>query len=146
MCPDLRFVGADAPTDLNGTTYITLAGGDALSPGTAMRNGNHKWGHYDSKLPVYVMGFELAGRLTSSSANGTYTLRIKNFDWTGGLKPGETGEAVTIEDLNGVAQGIRSNNLLSYWKDFDSRDGVSMADLNMLIHHLNHNCANPLSP
>ena len=34
---------------------------------------------------MYVLGFELSGRETSGPANGTYTLRIKNFDWAGGL-------------------------------------------------------------
>jgi hypothetical protein len=146
MCPDLRFVTADAPTDLNGTTYITFRGADPSSPGVGIRSPARKWGHYDSELPVYVVGFKFHGRLTSASANDTYTLRIKNVDWTGGLDVSSVGEAVTLSDFNGVANGIGVNNALSYWKDFDSQNGVTASDLNLIATHLNHNCATPINP
>lgn len=151
LCPDLRCVAADAPTDATGTTYITFTGADAASPGVGLvypnNNRNRKWGHYDTELPVYVLGFKLSGRLTTGSANGTYTLRIKNIDWTGGL--GTTlnqGEAVTVTDFNGIANGIGINNAISYWKDFDTLSGVTATDLNIITSHLNHDCDSPGNP
>jgi hypothetical protein len=151
LCPDLRCVAADAPTDATGTTYITFTGADAASPGVgqAYPNNNRvrKWGHYDTELPVYVLGFKLSGRLTTGSANGTYTLRIKNVDWTGGLgTPLNQGEAVTVADFNGIANGIGVNNAISYWKDFDSLSGVTATDLNIITSHLNHDCDSPGNP
>lgn len=147
LCPDLRCVAADAATDATGTTYITFTGADAATPGVGLRNANRKWGHYDTELPVYVLGFKLSGRLTTGSANGTYTLRIKSIDWTGGL--GTTlnqGEAVTVTDFNGIANGIGINNAISYWKDFDSLNGVTATDLNIITSHINHDCDSPNNP
>jgi hypothetical protein len=151
LCPDLRCVAADAPTDATGTTYITFTGADVATPGVGLaypaNNRNRKWGHYDTELPVYVLGFKLSGRLTTGSANGTYALRIKNIDWTGGL--GTTlnqGEAVTVTDFNGIANGIGINNAISYWKDFDSLSGVTATDLNIITSHLNHDCDSPGNP
>jgi len=147
LCPDVRCVAADAATDATGTTYITFTGADAATPGVGLRNANRKWGHYDTELPVYVLGFKLSGRLTTGSANGTYTLRIKSIDWTGGL--GTTlnqGEAVTVTDFNGIANGIGINNAISYWKDFDSLSGVTATDLNIITSHLNHDCDSPNNP
>jgi hypothetical protein len=147
LCPDVRCVAADAPTDANGTTYITFTGADVNNPGVGLRNANRKWGHYDSELPVYVLGFKLAGRLTSASANGTYVLRIKNLDWTGGLAAlTNQGETVTVTDFNGIANGINVNNAISYWKDFDTSGSVTSADLNIMTSHLNHNCGSPFNP
>jgi hypothetical protein len=147
LCPDVRCAAADVPTDASGTTYITFLGSDGVNPGVAVRNANRKWGHYDTELPVYVLGFKLSGRLTSASANGTYTLRIKNLDWVGGLTTAaNVGEAVTVQDLNGVANSIGINNAVSYWKDFDGSGSVNSPDLNLLATHLNHNCAFPLNP
>lgn len=147
LCPDVRCVAADVPTDLSGTTYITFLGSDGVTPGEAVRNPNRKWGHYDSELPVYVLGFELSGRLTTASANGTYTLRIKNLDWVGGLTTAmNAGEVVNILDLNGESNSIGINNAVSYWKDFDYSGSVNSTDLNILITHLNHNCAFPNNP
>ena len=102
LCPDVRCVFADVPTDASGTTYITFTGSDGVTPGVGVRNPNRKWGHYDTELPVYALGFKLSGRLTTGSANGTYVLRIKSFDWTGGLGALlNQGEAVTVTDFNG---------------------------------------------
>ena len=146
LCPDVRCLSADAPTNADGETYITFAGAKPDSPGVALRDPNRKWGHYDSELPVYVSGYKIQGRLTTSGAEA-YVLRIKNFDWLGGL--GATfnqGEAVTILDFNGVANSLGLNNTISYWKDFDGDGEVGISDLNMIIWHLNHNCTAPNNP
>lgn len=147
LCPDVRCVAADAPTDAQGTTYITFAGADVNTPGVTLRNGNRKWGHYDTTLPVYVLGFQIQGRLTTGSLNGTYTLRIKNFDWTGGLGAVfNQGESVTATDFNGVANGIGVNNAVSYWRDFDSSGAVATADFNIISQHVTHDCDTPNNP
>jgi hypothetical protein len=147
LCPDLRCVAADVPTDATGTTYITFLGSDGVNPGVSVRNANRKWGHYDTDMPVYVLGFKLSGRLTTASANGSYILRIKNLDWTGGTTPANNaGELVNISDFNGIANGIGVNNAVSYWRDFDSSGGVTSTDLNIITQHLNHNCTSPLNP
>lgn len=147
LCPDVRCVQADDQTDATGTTYITFTGATVGSPGVGTRNANRKWGHYDTEIPVYVLGFKLSGRLTSGSANGTYTLRIKNFDWTGGLTTTmNVGEAVTATDFNGIANGIGVNNAISYWKDFDYSGSVTATDFNSINAHTGHNCTAPLNP
>jgi len=146
-CPDIRTMPADAATDATGTTYITFTGAVASAPGVGVRSSSRKWGHYDTELPVYVSGFKLSGRLTTGSANGTYTLQIKNVDWTGGL--GTTmnqGEAVSVTDFNGIANGIGINNAISYWKDFDSLGGVTATDLNIMTNHFLHDCNSPDNP
>jgi hypothetical protein len=147
ICPDVRCVQADDQTDVNGVTYITFTGATAGSPGVGTRNANRKWGHYDTAIPVFVLGFQLSGRLTSGSANGTYTLRIKNFDWSGGLGTTKNlGEAVTAGDFNGVAAGIGVNNVISYWKDFDYSGGVTATDFNLIAVHTGHDCDTPNNP
>jgi hypothetical protein len=147
LCPDVRCVAADAPTDVTGTTYITFGGADVNTPGVYLRNGNRKWGHYDTTLPVYVLGFPLSGRLTSASANGTYTLRIKSFDWTGGLGAvANQGETVIATDFNGVANGINVNNAISYWRDFDYSGSVTATDFNTINAHVGHDCDSPNNP
>ncbi len=147
LCPDVTCVQADAPSDANGVAYITFAGADPANPGVTVRDPNRKWGHYDSEIPVYVLGYKILGQLTTASAPGTYMLRIKSFDWTGGL--GATlnaGEAVTMTDFNGVANGINVNNAVSYWKDFDGSGSVTMTDFNALVAHINHTCTYPNNP
>jgi hypothetical protein len=148
LCPDLRCVTADAATNANGETYITFAGADPLVPGVTLRNSNRKWGHYDFELPVYVLGFKLSGKLTSGSAIGTYLLRIKNFDSTGGLlgsHPADdnVGEWVDPGDFNVIANGIGSSNVFSYWRDFDSDGDVGPSDFNIITAHATHNCDTP---
>jgi hypothetical protein len=147
LCPDVRCVQADDQTDANGVTYITFTGATPGSPGVGTRNAQRKWGHYDTAIPVYVLGFQLSGRLTSGSANGTYTLRIKNFDWTGGLgtTPNQ-GEQVSATDFNGIANGLNINNAISYWKDFDSSGTVNATDLNQIAAHTSHSCTSPNNP
>jgi hypothetical protein len=141
LCPDLRCVAADAATDVNGSTYITFGGADVNNPGVFLRNSNRKWGHYDTTLPVYVLGFQLSGRITSASANGTYTLRIKSYDLTGGLgATANQGETVTSADYNLVSNNINGTGVGSYWRDFDSSGAVTSTDLNPVNTHFNHNC------
>jgi hypothetical protein len=141
LCPDVRCVAADGPTNAGGVTFITFTGSSPTSRGIGIRDPNRKWGHYDTELPVYAMGFKISGRLTTGSANGTYVLRIKSIDWTGGLGTlANQGSAVTINDFNGVANGIQVNNIISYWKDFDYVNGVTVNDLNLITNHLTHDC------
>jgi hypothetical protein len=147
LCPDLRCLAADGPTDATGTTYITLTGSNAATPGVGIRNPNRKWGHYDTDPPVYALGVQLSGRLDSFSPIGTYTLEIKNMDWTGGLGAvANQGEWVTITDFNGIAYSLGVNNPISYWKDLDNSGFVDGTDLAIVTAHLNHNCAVPLNP
>ncbi len=147
ICPDLRCIPADAPTDANGVTYITFTGSTPGSPGVGTRDPNRKWGHYDSDLPVSVLGFKLAGRLTTASANGTYVLRIKNFDFMEGLgiDIGES-EAVTTADFTALARGIGVSSPISYWLDFDNSGSVTATDFNILVTHMNHDCDTPNNP
>ena len=149
LCPDLRCVTADAATDANGETSITFAGADPLVPGVTLRNPNRKWGHYDTELPVYALGFKLSGKLTSGSAIGTYALRIKNFDSTGGLlgvHPTDDNVGVWVDpgDFNVIANGIGVSSVFSYWRDFDSDGDVGVTDFNMITAHAGHNCNTPL--
>jgi hypothetical protein len=147
LCPDVRCLQADAPTDAAGTAYLTFLGAHPSNPGVALRDPNRKWGHFDSELPVYVLGIKLAGRLTSGSPNGSYVLRVKNVDGAGGLQAvNNQGERVTVSDLNGVANSIGEANALSYWRDFDNSGVIGSADLNIITVHLNHNCTYPLNP
>jgi len=150
LCPDVRFVEADGPTDASGVTFITFTGSTPGSPGVGTRNPLRKWGHYDTEIPVHVVGLKLSGRLTTASANGTYTLRIKSFDWTGGLGTAlNQGEAVTINDYNGVAVNLGVDNAISYWKDFDYTGGagaVGVTDFNAITEHIGHDCDSPNNP
>src|SRR5262245_55567799 len=146
LCPDLRWVYADAPTNAEGITYITFTGANVSAPGVGSRDVSRKWGHYDSEIPVYVVGFKFQGRLTPASTNGSYTLRIKNLDWTGGLGAAPGGEAVSVADFNGISNTIGVHNAASYWKDFDSSGDVGVSDLNLITAHLTHDCDTPNNP
>lgn len=147
LCPDVRCVSADAETDASGTTYITFTGATPGSPGIGTRNPLRKWGHYDTAIPVYALGFAIQGRLTSGGAPNSYTLRIKNFDHTGGLGTAmNQGESVTSTDFNVIANNIGVNNALSYWRDFDSVGGVGSTDFNAISNHTTHDCDTPLNP
>jgi hypothetical protein len=147
-CPLLQYVFADAQTDEAGVAYITFAGGDPAAPGTTLRDPGRKWGHYDSKLPVFANGVEILGRLVEGGGTiGDYVLRIKNFDLKGGLANGNNqGEVVSSVDYNSVKGSIGSTDALSYWHDFDSGGGVNVTDLNIITKHMNHDCGEPLSP
>jgi hypothetical protein len=147
LCPDLRYMFADAATDANGVAYITFAGAAPGTPGVTLRDPNRKWGHYDSELPVFANGVLLQGRLTVGGVNGDYVLRIKNFDVKGGLANGNNqGEVVSSIDYNTVKGGVNTSDALSYWLDFDSSGDVGTTDFNMFTAHMFHDCGNPLSP
>ena len=145
LCPDVRCVQADDQTDATGTTYITFLGATPGSPGIGTRNPARRWGHYDTEIPVFVLGFKLSGRLTTASANGTYTLRIKSYDMTGGTGPVpvNTGEVVSLADLNSVVGNFGLANILTYWRDFDTDGAVALSDLNQIVGHFGHSCINP---
>lgn len=142
QCPNLRSIEADAPTDAQGVTYITLAGKTPGSPGVGTRDPARKWGHYDTDLPIYVLGQRLSGRLTSGAANGSYVLRIRNVDLAGGLGTAQTdkGQIVTIVDSNAMATG-------TWWGDFDN-DGTTgdYDDAGVFAAHYSHACENPNNP
>jgi hypothetical protein len=151
LCPDVRFLTADAPTDANGVAYITFTGSTPGNPGVGTRDPNRKWGHYDSKPPVYALGMELQGRLTSGDANGSYVLRIKNLDVSGGLGATiddmNTGERVDFADYASVAAGITNpGSPLNYWRDVNGDGSVSMADVVMIAAHYLHDCSTPNNP
>jgi hypothetical protein len=147
LCPDVRCVQADADTDATGTTYITFTGATAGSPGVGTRNPARKWGHYDTRIPVYVLGFEILGRLTTAGAPNSYALQVKNFDVVGGLGTAlNQGEAVTSADFNACANIIGVVNSRSWWCDFDSAGGVGASDFNLLAQHLGHDCDSPNLP
>jgi hypothetical protein len=141
LCPRVRCVQADGPTDADGATYITFTG-----PG-GVRDPNRKWGHYDSVMPVFVMGLPLQGRITSASTNGSYVLRIKNIDHSGGLAAVvNQGELVSVLDFNGTSNSLGLSNALSFWRDLDWDGEVGLSDLNILSYHLLHDCDTPNNP
>lgn len=143
QCPNLTCIQADADP-VGGIAYITFAGGDPLNPGHALRDPCRKWGHYDSQIPVRVNGVSIAGRLLAGSPTPTYSLRIKNLDWTGGLLAiVNQGEIVSTADFNGIQTGLGINNTISYWKDFNSSGCVDFVDFNMISLHVNHDCDSP---
>lgn len=147
VCPDLRLIPADAPTDVSGVTYITFLGSTPGSPGVATRDPNRKWGHYDSELPVFALGFKLSGRLTTGSANGTYTLRIKNVDFMEGLGPDlNESEAVTAADFMAISRSLGLTSPISYWLDLDYSGILGAGDFNLVTSHYGHDCDTPFSP
>lgn len=146
-CPNLRALEADGSTDATGTTYITFTGSTAGNPGLGVRNPLRKWGHYDSELAVFVRGVKMSGRFTEADAPGTYVLRIKNFDLTGGLGPAVgLGEAVTSADFASIANNMNDTGPLSYWRDLDSSGAVNSTDFSIISGHPTHDCDTPLNP
>lgn len=148
LCPDLRYLYADAPTDAEGVTYITFGGADPASPGVYVRDPDRKWGHYDTDLLVIVRGAALIGRLTTASPPGTYVLRIKNMDMTGGLgRVMNAGEVVSSLDFNSVTNGrFHAAEPESYWRDLNDDGFVTFIDANIVTAHLNHDCDTPYAP
>jgi hypothetical protein len=148
LCPDVRCLAADAPTDVNGVTYITFAGADPSNPGVAVRKPDRKWGHYDSAIPVFVSGNKLYGRVTTGSPLDSYTLRIKNIDLVGGLGTvRNAGAVVSSLDYNSMAWGITSAvDPTTYWRDLDDSGAANVVDMNILTAHYNHDCDTPNSP
>ena len=147
LCPDVRCVQADAETDATGTTYITFTGSTPGSPGVGTRNPLRKWGHYDTKIPLFVLGFEIQGKLTSVVGTPAYTLQIKSYDHTGGLGTAlNQGTSVTSADFNAIANNIGVNNALTWWRDFDSIGGIASSDFNQISQHTTHDCDTPNNP
>lgn len=151
LCPDVRAIYADAPTDESGVTYITFKGATPGSPGVATRDPARKWGHFDTQLPVYVLGVPLQGRLTSTSGPGSYTLQIKSYDFTyiGLTTAQDLGEMITNSEWAYMSNNINatpSSNPLAWWADFNSNGLVDGSDFNLVFQHLHHDCHMPLSP
>ena len=148
VCPDVRCVYADWPTDISGVTYITFTGSVLGSPGEAQRDPSRKWGHYDTEVPVYVLGFKIQGRLTTTSANGTYVLQLKSFDVAGGTTAAlNQGEIVNSADFNTVTSQIgQPFNFMTWWRDFNSDGVVNSTDFSAMTAHLNHTCSSPNNP
>lgn len=151
LCPDVRAIPADAPTDPAGATFITFTGASA-TPGVGARDATRKWGHYDSEIPVFVYWQRLKGRLTSTSPLGSYELQIKNFDFNLGLPlkaEMNLGEAVTAIDFNVLTAHLGqhdSDSTQNWWMDFNSDGEVNNLDYNILSLHVGHNCNSPNSP
>ena len=147
-CPDLRCVQADDQTDASGVAYITFTGSVPGSPGVGQRSTGRKWGHYDTEIPVYVLGFKIQGRLTTASGNGSYILQIKSFDVAGGLTTAlNQGEIVNSADVNTVTSQLgQSFNFLTWWRDFNFDNVVNSTDVTAMLAHLNHTCINPSNP
>jgi hypothetical protein len=147
-CPDLRCVQADDQTDASGVAYITFTGSVPGSPGVGQRNSGRKWGHYDTEIPVYVLGFKIQGRLTTASANGSYFLQIKSFDVAGGILPVlNQGQIVNSTDFNTVASQIgQAFNFQTWWRDTNADNIVNSTDFAALTAHLNHTCSSPSNP
>lgn len=150
-CPDFTVIEADTSTDAAGETYITFTGRKPGEPGVGQRDPSRKWGHYDSELPVYVLGQKIAGRLTTTgSENGSYTLRIKNFDQSDGL--GTTlnrGTTVTSADFNYFNNHYGhyvSQHPGDWWLDFDGNGQILGADWTAFTFHVGHDCNSPNDP
>jgi hypothetical protein len=149
-CPIVRCLSADAPTDINGVTYITFTGANPASPGVGVRDPNRKWGHYDSKIPVRIKGVEIFGRLTTVSLPNTYTLVIRNFDVVGGFAfpcvPGEA-ESVDAADWSAFLWCLGGGFCpMFYQLDFNWDGMLTAPDVNVFVNHFGHNCTNPFNP
>jgi hypothetical protein len=145
-CPDLRCVQADDQTDASGVAYITFTGSVPGSPGVGQKSTLRRWGHYDTEIPVYVLGFKIQGRLTTAAANGSYILQIKSFDVAGGLTTAlNQGEIVNSGDFNTVTSQIGvAFNFLTWWRDFNFDNIVNSTDFAAMTAHLGHSCATPV--
>jgi len=148
VCPDVRCVNADDQSDASGVAYITFTGSVPGTPGVGQRNTGRKWGHYDTEIPVYVLGFKIQGRLTTASANGSYALQIKSFDVVGGTTAAlNQGEIVNSADFNTVNSQIgQPFNFLTWWRDFNFDNTVNSTDFAAMNAHLNHSCSSPNNP
>jgi len=94
-----------------------------------------------------VLGFKLSGRLTTVSANGTYSLQIKNYDLLGGLGTlMNQGENVSSQDFSTIANNIDVPGVYNYWRDFDNNGVVSSADFSQIVQHTTHDCDTPNNP
>jgi len=139
-CPNTRHINADAATDVTGTTYITWKGSTPGQPGVATRDRNRKWGLFAGDIPIFALGVQLQGRLTTASANGTFTANVKNVDV---FDPETTnqGEIVNILDFNVINAAIQGGYQYQY--DFNGDGLLNVSDLNILKQHMNHKCNFP---
>ena len=151
LCPDVRELSADAPTDATGSTTITFGGSLPGSPGVYSRDPRRKWGHWDTDIPVMVGKMpcnpqRLKGKLTSASPLGTYELRLKNFDSVAGLGAVmNQGEIVTTVDYNTcVACMTVPTGFYCHWFDLDFSGTVNTVDLNIETAHYGHKCDFPM--
>jgi hypothetical protein len=142
-CPDVRCIFADAPTDQDGTTYITWLGSTRSSPGVALRDPSVKWGGYAGDIPVLVLGLKLQGRLTTDSAPGSYTAHVKSLDHVGGgTTAANQGELVNSLDISPVQAAV--GMAYKYQMDFDNNGVVNSIDLSFIKAHNNHKCDFPI--
>jgi hypothetical protein len=112
----------------------------------SIRDPNRKWGHFDSDIPVTVLGQKLLGRLTSASPSGSYTLGIKNFDMVGGLEASlDEGEVVSPTDVTAIFRDF-TGGIYTFSRDFDNNGTINIADLNFVLSHYNHDCDTPINP
>lgn len=139
-CPNVRHIIADAVTDVTGTTYITWKGSTPGQPGIATRDRNRKWGLWAGDIPIFVLGTQIQGRLTSVSANGSYTAHIKNIDTESGLSI-NAGEFIDSLDLAPIQAAI--GGPYKYQYDFDNDGDVDQNDFNLVRLHLKHRCNYP---
>jgi len=147
LCPDVRCVPADGPTDATGTAYITWLGATKDGSGNAIRDASRKWGGYAGDIPVMVLGFKLTGRLTTGGAPGSYTAHVKNYDTfprNGGgtlLNQGETVSSLDIAPVKAAVSG--GPPAYAYLSDFDNNGVVNSLDLAQVIAHNGHRCNVP---
>jgi len=88
-----------------------------------------------------VLGFKLQGRLTTTSALGSYTAHVKSFDTEGGrLAIQGQGETVDLGDYNTTSAAFTTYR---YSKDLDNNGFVNVADMNFILGHYNHKCNVP---
>src|SRR6185503_16614401 len=101
-------------------------------PGLSVRDASRKWGHYDTEIPVYVLGVKLQGRLTSASNNNTYTLQIKNVDVASGLTTtANQGELLNSLDSSAMQAHQGQSDpaaAINWWLDLDSDGDVDGDD------------------
>ena len=141
-CPDVHCIYADAPTDQDGVTYLTWLGSTWSNPGVAVRDPLIKWGGYAGDIPLYVLGFLLQGRLTSTSPAGSYTAHVKSLDHVGGRTvAANQGELVNSLDIAPVQAAIGTP--YKYTMDFDNNGIVNSIDLSFIKAHNNHKCNFP---
>ena len=145
-CPDVRCVQADAPTDSNGVTYITLLGSTPGSPGVATRDPLRKWGGYEGDIPVTVLGYKLPGFLTTAhGVTPNYTAHVKSVDFVGGRTTTlNLGEVVNSLDINPVQSNINTGTY-NYSRDFQQDGIINSLDYNFIRGHNGHNCNTPLA-
>jgi len=144
-CPDVRCIQADAPTDADGTTFITLHGVGNV------RDSGRKWGGWAGDVPVMVLGFKLPGYLTTADgeAHGlsNYTAHVKTADLQGSRTTVlNQGELVNSADVLGM-RGFVNLGAYEYWLDFQAPAGaLNSSDYFYVRGHNTHSCNIPNAP